>query len=746
MVRSGPIWVIREIPYLLLTAFLVALPWFWIPEGFVYMAEEPNFINYDIKLETASTFWVKEGLGRSGDPVNQSLLIPNAVFYGLSRNFGLDPSATQKAFLSFFFLSVSFSFGLFSTLFTKKSLVRCLGLLVYLSNFYFVASIGYTAKMFQLVLMPLLFYLTVKYLQTRHLIYLLTNYLWLFSFQAVFTNLPTAVSALAIYLFALIYHLLLNQTGPLKATFKYYFIFLLSTLPILLLQLIIILPVVAKVGAEPTSFGFTAIGAPFLDLFQFRGAWWEKSGHLGIDYFNLWQFYDNPVVIAFTLLGIGAILFALFFVVGGRVRSDRIKSFFWLSFFLLGLGLASGFSFVPGSYLWAIKTIPGMIMFRETWVKFIPYAVFSFSAMTMIVIDRLRKQKDKKFFITLILISLMITVQSYPLISGTIIDSRSVGWRRRLVKIPAYWQEFSQWFRKREAVLLPLPFGSDSFNSLYHWYDSQGNSTDALPCLLGTNVICTSMSHVDKFVSVVSKSMAKGNFGFISWGGVDYVMKQRDLEILGDQDKLVWQEKEIDSFIDPKPITVFGDKLFIYKVKDQYLRPKIYVTNNIYIENEKKENIMTLDVYYLPKTEAVLIDKLSGVSPTPSLPSANFEKLNQVQYRVEIPKADHPFALVLSENFAPGWKVYQGDLPVSGLSGVLAKLRRFFMSPVVGDEFHFIANGYANGWYIANSTDGFLTVIYQPDDFYSLAFLFSVLSFIIATTSCLFVILKGIKR
>jgi len=737
---------IREIPYLVLTAFLAALPWFWIPEGFVYMAEEPNFINYEIKLETASTFWVKEGLGRSGDPANQPLLIPNAVFYRLALDIGLDPSATQKAFISFVFLSVSLSFGLFSTIFTKKSLVRCLGLLVYLFNFYFVISLGYTAKTILLVLMPALFYITVRYLQTRRFSYLLYNYIWLFSFQAVFTNLPTAVCALAIYFFALIYHLLLNQTGPLRATLKYYFILLLSAAPVLLHQGIISLPVIEKVSEEPARFAFTAIGAPLLDLFQFRGVWWEKSGHLGIDYFNLWQFYGNPVVVVLTLLGIGAIIFSVFSVTYGQARPDKIKSFFWLSFYLLGLGLASGFYFVPGFYLWLFQNVPGMIMFRETWVKFIPYAVFSFSGITMLLVDRFGERKSKKFLIALVLISLTIAVQSYPLISGTIIDSRSIGWRRRLIKIPNYWYEFSYWFQKQEAVLLPIPFGSDSFNSLYHWYGGQGDSTDALPCLLGTNVICKSLTHVDKFASVVNESIGKGNLDFISWGGVDYVLKQRALDVLGDQDKLIWQEKEVDSFINPEPVSVFGDKLFIYKVKDKYFRQKIYATNNIFIENEKKENMATNDIYYPTKTPAFLIDKLSSISPASSLPFVDFEKLNQVQYRVKISKASHPFVLVLGDNFSRGWKVYQGDAPSTGFPLVLARLRRYFSHPVVAEEFHFITNGYANGWYINKPTDGVLTITYQPNDTYSLSFTFTIYLFLATVSLCLLSILKKIIR
>ena len=137
----------KELYYLLLSTILVILPWFWIPKRFVYTSEEPNFINYDIKLEKASTMWTKDyGFGSAGDPSNQSLLIPNAVFYDTMRELGVDRSSTQKLFISFLFLSIAIGFRWFSSLFTTSSFVRSLGLSAYLFNFYMVGSLGYTAK------------------------------------------------------------------------------------------------------------------------------------------------------------------------------------------------------------------------------------------------------------------------------------------------------------------------------------------------------------------------------------------------------------------------------------------------------------------------------------------------------------------------------------------------------------------------------------------------------------------------
>jgi len=207
----------KNITYLLITILLMILPWFWIPTGFVYTSEEPNFINYDIKLDQASTMWSKDnGFGAAGDPSNQSLLIPNAVFYHTLREFGLDRSNTQKMFISFTFLSIAIGFNLFSSLFTKNSLIKTFGLAVYVFNFYTVGAFGYTAKILQLILMPPIFFVTYRYLKTGAIRYLLQNFIWIFIFQGVFTNLPLAVTSLSIYFFAYLYYLFSEENWTLR--------------------------------------------------------------------------------------------------------------------------------------------------------------------------------------------------------------------------------------------------------------------------------------------------------------------------------------------------------------------------------------------------------------------------------------------------------------------------------------------------------------------------------------------------
>ena len=405
----------KELYYLLLSTILVILPWFWIPKRFVYTSEEPNFINYDIKLEKASTMWTKDyGFGSAGDPSNQSLLIPNAVFYDTMRELGVDRSSTQKLFISFLFLSIAIGFRWFSSLFTTSSFVRSLGLSAYLFNFYMVGSLGYTAKILNLILMPPIFFLTYKYLKTKKVKYALQSYIWVFAFQGIFTNLPLAVISLSIYFLAFLYYLFSERNWILRKALRDMAVLLLSVAPILIHHFTIYRNVLVAMQEKSNLFVFSAIGTTLDLLFQMRGVWWEKSGHLGIYYFNLWGFYGHPLIVVSTVIATGTVVLLSVRTTWASKLASRSRATFWLALYLFGLGLASGFYFFPGFYQWLINHVPLMVMFREPWAKFIPYVVFSLSAMIIVILDYYRKNDHKKFITISIILVLHFIIQSYP--------------------------------------------------------------------------------------------------------------------------------------------------------------------------------------------------------------------------------------------------------------------------------------------------------------------------------------------
>jgi len=686
---------IGKIIYLVICTALSILPFFWIPEEYVYTSEEANFINYDIKLDKASTAWTKDnGFGNINDPSNQSLLIPNAYFYRIFKNLGLDNTTTQKLFISFIFLSISVGFGLFSTLFTTNWFIRSLCLLFYTFNFYVVSSLGYTAKTLQLAVMPGIFFFFYQYMTTRRIKYLFLNYIWLFIFQGVFTNLPLAITSLVVYPLTFLFFIFSNKPKKLTQAFTDAFVVLLSILPILIYQLNFYLPVVTDIGENPERYAFTAVGAPIDLILQLRGVWWEKAGHMGINYFNLSYFYDNPFVAIISSISSIIIVSCLALIASSKNTGIRIKASFWLITYLIGVGLAAGFYFFPGFFSWLFTVIPGMVMFREPWAKFIPVVLLSLTAGLLVSLEYMFKFRRYLFYILFGIITISVLLQSYPFVSGEIIDKEARGWKRRLVKIPQYWEDYGRWTTGRDGVLLAVPFGTTPFNSLRNWYpNQQGNSILPMANILGKlNII--SDSPIDKYSTILRKFTQKGNFDFIKLGGLDYILTQGDLEIMAANEYYDWQVASISAYIEPEPIATFGDLVKVYKVKTEFTTPNLYTAQGI-VSTAKgnEESAVQQLIEYGPGNVFSYVTDFNlnqGLYAALSQPKLSVNQSTHTNYRGQITDSTKPFILVLNQSFHRGWQI---TFSLSDKSTVS-------VNTSIPKAEHIIINGFANGWYI----------------------------------------------
>ena len=645
--------------------------------------------------------WTQDGgFGAPGDPSNQSLIVPNAVFYKTANILGFDRSETQKLFLSFIFLSIIISFGVFSSLISKNYFVRICGLVTYLFNFYMVTSIGYSAKTLQMILIPLIFFLTIRFLKTKDIKYILLSYISLYIFQGVFTNLPTAAVSLSSYFFALLYYLFCEKNKNLKITLRNFLFLLIPIVPIITHHGIIYTTVVSAMKDMPTYFSFTAIGAPLSLLFQLRGVWWEKSGHLGVNYFSLWSFYGNLFVVASTIVAVGAIIIYSIKTTWSNKLESKTRTAYWLFFYLFGLGLSSGLYFLPGFYSWLMNHLPFMIMFREPWAKFIPLVVFSFSALVLVLLDYLARFDRRGFVVVSLLLVTHLLVQSYPFVSGKIIDGEVVGWKRRLVKIPEYWEQYSHWTKNNQGVILPIPFGVTPFNSFYDWYgNSIGNSILPMPCILAkTNVICDNV--FDKYVTILKKSLDKHSFEILTNGGVDFILIQEDLKITSNNELFDWQKEDVQKYIESKPTATFGNKLKLYRVIEKYRKPKIYI-----------------------------------ISSNSSTPSSSFVQLSQADYSVSIPKVSTPFTLVFNQAFNKEWKITNKD-----------NANRF-------EARHFIVNGFGNGWEVDPKLackqlpcDINLSVNFMPQKYFSKSTMINTFFLLISSISIVAIAINKLLR
>ena len=88
-----------------------------------------------------------------------------------------------------------------------------------------------------------------------------------------------------------------------------------------------------------------------------------------------------------------------------------------------------------------------------------------------------------------------------------------------------------------------------------------------------------------------------------------------------------------------------------------------------------------------------------------TFPEMKFRKISPVKYEVEIEKATKPFFLIFSESFHPGWTISsEGE--------------------------HFMANGFANGWYITKLGDYKFTISFALQKIYYFSISVSLVAFL----------------
>lgn len=132
--------------------------------------------------------------------------------------------------------------------------------------------------------------------------------------------------------------------------------------------------------------------------------------------------------------------------------------------------------------------------------------------------------------------------------------------------------------------------------------------------------------------------------------------------------------------------------------RDKFTKPVTFSYRNLFLERMF--------------TNSVLLVK-NNKKEKKSTPKITYEKISPSEYVVKVADATSPFFLVFSESFHPRWQAYYSD-----------KTKVPTMS-------HFLANSYANAWYIDKKGDYELRLFFEPERFFKLGIIVSVISFIV---------------
>jgi len=420
--------------------------------------------------------------------------------------------------------------------------------------------------------------------------YVFITYLTVFLFQAIFTNLPQAITTFFVWIMSLFYIFYVKSTVPRPSKItvsKRFFALAISLTPIFFYHaLIFYCSVTDSFKNNPSAYSFTAFYSSIIKILQFRGAWWENSGYLGVPYDHLYQVYNSFFVSLFSI-SIPILIFGsmCFFYPRTDARTKK-KLFFWFFWSLFFLTLSSGVVFFPGFYRFMYDHIPFANVFREPWSKFMALFIFSFSALSIITLENLRKILIRKpvLQIFVIVLAVVTILRGYYFFSPNLFDGANRGWKKTFIRIPDYWYEYQNWTRTlTDEVILPIPFFRSVADRLYNWYpDEVGNSSLPIPFLLGESQVFEYKPE-DKNSTLLFEMLSTKGCNLFSTSRVDFVLLQNDLNILNDKLHYSEQFENIRGCLEDSIYKSFGDKLFLYKVRLEYTLPQFTTPSpNVY--------------------------------------------------------------------------------------------------------------------------------------------------------------------
>jgi len=434
-------------------------------------------------------------------------------------------------------------------------------------------------------------------------------------------------------------------------------------------------------------------------------------------YPHISKYLTSTMFVIWTLL--------LWLVLCLGVFIDKVKNhkkLILLLFSLLIIFIAKGPN-PPFGYLYtqAMVYIPLLRVFRTT-SSIASGAVILYSLLLAISIaDIVKRYGLKKIFPAIVLIHLVIF---YPIIKGDKYFNTTISENdRRGFKIPDEYFTLQVKLDglKEAAKVLELPFPNGYVTKTWgymgadplYWIsaketifrpDQSGLSLENLGSGVETNqdsssLFLNNVSHVliqkDSFFSVICESKLIGKTVHS-----DEVFDLFEINKNNYYPRIYLPEEIVDASSTSTPY--LGGLKFIDPSLASTLCPSLGKVNN-------------------PKNLLIVSSSEKEIDYKEWLPGANysnvkliFNKNNPTTYTLIIKNAGDKFILVFNENFHPKWKIYAGkreffnnttddEQSHRGTIQEYKNLRNnfwdtWFRTPVIQEDRHFTANGYANGW------------------------------------------------
>ncbi len=706
----------NNLPYLIIM-FLSILP-FW-KTGITGLMERTDS---DFPLMPVNNFYsqlfVWYDKVTMGFDVSSAFLsqIPFYALLALFTKLGVPLPILQK----FWFILGLFLAGLFSYLLnlylTKKKLPSLLGSFIYVFNpvTLHLLSQGQHVLIFCYAFAPAFLLFSIKAVDTKKYRYAL--YIALLSILAAITSVPSLIIIFMPAFLFLFYSLATRENK----------IFVLKFIFVLLLGLLIFhswwfLPGILSLSRSSQIEDINRMWLFNWKTISESASYFDALIGAGI---------PKPVIgskLALAVLYVVFVIGALLMLLKKSFKKQHILQYLLL-LFVFSFLFAIGDKGIWGDFQqFAMSKVSYLQMFRNPH-KFAQITMLCYSALGAIflatAIDRLRNIKLKAFFVAIFM--LIFLAGNSPILSGNL-----QGFLKP-IHIPEEYYEVNKMIGDNvgDGGIFILP--QEEWLTKYKWapYDMPDFSRYIFDAPIIRDYPENRLANLEA-VYLMTTAYDIINHGvntelshYLYFMNARYVLLHKDIEPYTRQ---VVPYDQLRMSLSRQPdIKLIESNTYFDLYENSLFSNKIYSSTNLISDNLKIDPNEPNNILDLEKTlnQADFFEKpvfnldrenqsLPEVSRINEAPTISFKKVSPVSYKVDVENATSDYILTFLESFSSGWEASINGKPLQ-------------------DNYHFKANGYANGWFVNERGNYEVTIYYRPQRIFT--YLFSLFLLTLGTS------------
>ena len=723
-------------------------------------------VDFSMPLDRIRSFsanfymWDSRSLG-SANPRILALTFPVWAYFAFSEIIGLSLINAEKILFYFVFAISGLSmYYLTTTLvgYRANKLRRLAGLvsgIFYMLNPYVAINIMPLRQTSYIIyaLLPLILGMFAKGLnERRNLRFAIVTAFVMSLATSVYVD-PSFIllTFLPLFLF-LIFFILTNHKRfvvlqALKFTATFMTIWILINIYWLLPNAYLASSELRKVTAAYGSLGITfqslvqLNSASILGGLRLLGYWGLYSSYKGDPYFVWASAYQTA-----SLTAIGFLIPILAFIPLLLKPKDKHVLFF-TSFALVSLLLVNG-SYSPLGQ-WLFSYIPLFeVFFNTPYLRFGMYVTLAYAFLIGYTLAEFHNRftsshlKKARCLVRQIIsgisivfiLFLIVGVYAFPIWTGDVIYPGNEIIPSDRYKMPTYYQEARDWLGNdtTDFNIIPLPISKIGYVS-YKWEHGGYTGPDPTEWLFPKTVI-TSASAGNGIAGLTAELMIEnsstGTRKILALMNVKYILFHGDTNwpyIEGNQWWISSLPEQFRSILDSQE-GLFLEKSFgkLDFYRNDYWRPMhIYAAPNALLAQGDLDEMIevvgsnsnfTPDESVLFLSDQLTLEQYSFIAKLDNYdlkPNITVEKINPTKYVIHV-DTSQPFFLVFSESYHKNWVAYTNGEQVPG-------------------ERHFVANGYANAWFINKTGSYDIDLEFWPQKLFYIGSATSITALIICT-------------